>query len=1772
MRKVSSLICVFIFFTQLVLAQGGLFEDKDVYIKDLKRFFDATKSQNTINIGNRFEQEVWNNAAIDDINKEHIRSISKKMLDKGYTANLQFTLMCNSLMAALQNQEMKPDLLLHFLETMEKTVDYQEVAVLNAYFQVSITFFQKRALFDYYNNSCFIKGGTFDFIYAGTIAYVPNENQDPSQEPPVVEEAKPIEEEAVSTDVSASILMSGSTQPTVEGPSIKFENIDIQLNSRFDTATIQKTEGTFMFANRLFVGNKGKFDWSILGNDVAEIYVNIKEYNFNTTNNNLSFENVDFYYPSKLENPIVGLFEFKSARRASPDKASYPRFTSLSNNVELKHLHKNIVYTGGFGLEGKRFSSRNLENRPASLFYNDGRNQFQTFANQYFFGDSVITSDPTSIIIFVGSDSIWHPGVAFTFQTNKEKVIFHRDRGPFKNSLFHDTYHKLEFSVDLVTWDLKSDSINFDIFAAKSQIPAMFKSMSYFSDKEFTKLQSINNFHPLRVLFNHMKITKSEILISEEILKKNKNITPTAFSGAMIDLKRKGFLEYEEISGNITLKPKAYHYMQSFIGKSDYDGIYIPSLSPVEKNATLDTKEYILKVRGVDRFYISDSSNVFAVPEDKIVKIFNDREVLYNGRLVAGIFDLKGRDFRFNYNDFLVSMEQIDTIKFIIQDDNAKEKKDKAHYLDNNLVYASGTMYVNKPDNKSGKKNLPEYPKFDASTGAYVYFNKKEILGGAYNRQVYFKIPPFKTDSVKGGDRKAIKFDGEFFSGDILPKFKETLIVMPDNSMGFKHKVPTDGYDVYGGKAKFYGTITLDHQGIRGDGELHYLSSKFYSNDFVFYRDSVIAQGQQAKIKESHVSEVYYPDVDIADYELKWVVKDDSMHLININHPFELYKKQISVEGSLNVTPKGLFGAGMMEIKKVNVIASHYEFKEENVEARHAVFNNKLPENPKPSISVNNMKINFYLKESYADLNPEIKGLASLEFPMNQFKTSIENARWDMAKKIITMDADENDLSKSFFYSTNPEDDSLVFNAAHATYDMTKNLIFIKGVPFIKVADTKIIPDSNSVTVYEDAQLKTLNDAIIIIDTTNGYHKLDKGKIEILSRRKFEGTARYPYINSGGDTMKIYFSNFYTDVLRKGRRDSVAYTSSDAIIKESEKFYIAPKILYKGKSKLIAPNKLLAFDGKVKIDLKAKGLRTDWFPYINDGTSGDVVIMLEKQKDKKEEKVLAKQVSEAGNTEENTETEEEEILGKLNTGLYYESGTNELYSAIVSTKRSETDEEVFSATGQLIFDTHTNSFNIGSPKKLKKEAIAGNYYSYNDTSSILIADGKFTLMKGDQNFGITSVGEARGSIAKNAFAANLLISLKMNMPPKALEIMAKKIIEITEIAPPLAVDSITQHEESMTMAKLANLENDKVAKEYDKNYVENAFYKPLNKYSSKLGEGICLSNVHMNWNHQHKAWHNKTHLKLSNILQTDINYKIKGYLEVKKSDNGDMLTLFLHPRSDVWFFINYQPGRLSLLSSEPEFVKAVTEKSKGESGTPMIYTFVQSDFTEKQQFLKEFWKNYLGKEYNEEEEEKEVAEQVEGDLEETAPTPAAVEATPVMEAVSDSVTAVPVKTETKAKKKEKKPKKKKDDITSEEENPAPVEPEKTDETKKEETPAPVEATPTPVEPEKAEEPKKEEEKAVEAANPSPVDAKPKKKQKKSKKKKDDITSEEENPAPVEPEKAEETKKEETPAPVEATPTPVEPEKTEEPKKEDENPSTEPAPTDSKGKKKKEKKK
>ncbi|MEQ9564607.1 MAG: hypothetical protein RLN85_02080, partial [Pseudomonadales bacterium] len=190
-------------------------------------------------------------------------------------------------------------------------------------------------------------------------------------------------------------------------------------------------------------------------------------------------------------------------------------------------------------------------------------------------------------------------------------------------------------------------------------------------------------------------------------------------------------------------------------------------------------------------------------------------------------------------------MPQIDSMRMTVplRDSTKADAGFEQVTLQNELTETSGTLYLNSPDNRSGVRQNNRYPYFNSDSEAIVYFDGKEILNGAYDKSVKFIIPPFEVDSLERKDGESISFEVTFNSGGIFPTFPETLHIQEDRSLGFTHQIPDEGYNLYGTEAKTYEEIRLSSKGMRGYGQIDFLTTTIYSDDFIYYPDSVTTDG-----------------------------------------------------------------------------------------------------------------------------------------------------------------------------------------------------------------------------------------------------------------------------------------------------------------------------------------------------------------------------------------------------------------------------------------------------------------------------------------------------------------------------------------------------------------------------------------------------------------------------------------------------------------------------------------------------------------------------------------------------------------------------------------------------------------------------------------------------------------------------------------------------------------------------------------------------------------
>ncbi|PSR55031.1 hypothetical protein AHMF7605_16730 [Adhaeribacter arboris] len=1688
-----------------VLAQtqtAKSFQDPAQFIPQVKALMAPTRNENAIKVATQLEQ-VWSANALTSTQQAKVMDIAQKMQLKKMKARPYFENFFGALVSGINVQKLSGSKLDEFLNVTGESLDKDDVKGFENFLVTSYSFLNNKLIYKSGYNKLQAQTGSFSFEYRPGAQVSQKEIQAALPDimpvtaaPVVANDLPPIPETPTSIPASTSAeddFWSKASKPVKKAPAKKatvptkggaktfvkkasvakkteepakqkpavmepaytvpvtgavlvLQNADLKFSTPHDSLLLKEVSGAILLTRQTLVGSKGRYEWNEGGNTATATF---SGFHFDITKPGLKAEKVTLTHPTVLEKPVEGVWEYRSVKAAKGGESSYPKFISYTNNARLKSIGQGITYVGGISMAGKKIMTGALDKSLSNIIVEyEGKPRFKASAASYALSDSLISAEVASVVLYRGKDSISHPAMRLKYSKPRHLLTLISDAGSFKKSLFFDSYHQMEISAEMLTWNITKSQINFSIINAKNQVPARFDSKEYFTLDRWLAIQGTADFHPLKVAVSFAARQKTNQFYTSD-LARDVQIKEPIIRGAMSTLQKQGFIDYNGGTGLVTIKPKAWHYVSSSREKKDYDYITLSSLAPSGKNATIDLNKNELLVRGVEKFYFTgDSGAVYAVPDSNQVRILQNRNILFNGKVYASYFRFVGKQFTFDYKDFLVDMAKIDTIAFATRGKVKSMKGDdkvREQYLANHSNKSSGKLYLNRPDNKSGKKKTPGYPSFNALSPSYVYFDKPEILGGVYDTTVYFAIPPFKMDSLNSSKPNTVSFKGRFHSGGIFPDFNTTLGIMPDQSLGFEYQIPKNGFEAYGGKGKFYNKLTMSFKGLQGSGELKYLTTTLQSNAFTFYQDKTLTLGTKATVAEGNMGDAYFMQADFKQYALEWLPKRDTMNISTTTEPIAMYGNKFKYQGIVIVTPKGFAGDGELQSTDAIISSPVLNFSKTRFTGKHATFEAKSKTPNKPVVRATDVKLEFDLNDLYATFSPEKAGFASTAFPFAQFKTSLSGGKYDFKKKIVTLNQPKGATAdKAYFVSTNPDHGNLKFSASSGTYDIAKQTLEIGGVPYIASADAHIVPDSGQVFVNEKSDLRPFKHATVI-DTVNKYHKLYQGEIDVISRTEYRGKAFFDYANADAQTFKLQFGNFamhhmkaeevkpevqprkysaseliaaanaaenpkvpapvvkksllqkiglsktkkastpstetklaLTDSLateptkeaiaqaapkksrkqvkaekhaqkeivtasadssssnllasaepvrvssRKKRKaptfDTSPYTSAVATIEESDQFFLAPNVQFKGNATMNSNKEHLDFNGFIKLGFAKEAGASEWMPYIASNVNPkEVKINIDNSK---------------GNEE-----------GATITGLHISSTSGKLYPTFGSKKVDEADLDVFTIDGVLSFDKANHQYKLGKAKQANAEAYEGNLMTFNDATSEARYEGKFNLIQSTKTLGLTTSGNIKAKTNQNQYHFDAFMAFDVAMPESALATMATAITDNNGGAPE-AVDagSADLH------FKLAEFIGNKGVQDYIAKTASG--HVPLPSISPKLVHSLVFNNVQLHWSDTTQAWYSKGKLALSNILKKDVNAQIPGYIEIKRGPESDIVTIYLEPIPSLWYYISYADNMLTIASADDKVNGIISSKSSG--------SLAAGEGMEKTEFVNYFRKNYLG--------------------------------------------------------------------------------------------------------------------------------------------------------------------------------------------------------------------
>ncbi|GAC1378366.1 MAG: hypothetical protein NVSMB30_26270 [Hymenobacter sp.] len=1154
-----------------------------------------------------------------------------------------------------------------------------------------------------------------------------------------------------------------------------------------------------------------------------------------------------------------------------------------------------------------------------------------------------------------------HPGAQLKYYKGKQQLKLAREEGLYKTTPYSDSYHQLDIRTEALTWNLRQPTIDFAVLSSKNQQTADFESKEFFTNNRYQQLKSINRLHPLQMLVGYSQAHGNAKTINVADLARDLQTSEPNMRSAMAGLARDGYVAWNPQTGEVTILPKGAHYVASARDKKDYDHIAIKSLSGTGRNATLNLNTNELLVRGVDRFNFSDdSATVYVRPDSAIIRIQKNRNLDFSGAVVASAMRFKGHQFKFDYDGFYVDMAKIDSIVIRSEARDAKGRPTGKHAdfaLTNKGKFSTGRLHLNDPKNKSGRKKRGQYPAFDSKSGANVYFRNQGVLGGAYDSTMVFDIPPFKLDSLNGIGKASSGFDGTFRSGGILPDLKTRLTVQGDGSLGFVYDVPREGFPLYKGRGRVFDKVMMNGKGLQADGAITYQTGTFTSDDFVFYRDSVVTVGRTGNVVAKKADGVDIPKMNLpSGYLMHWDVRKDSMYLTTPRSgtPLRLYSaadpktKTITAynfTGTALLTPKNAGGAGRLDGPQSFIKSPEFTFKSESYSGRKAAFSIKSAEENKPALATTDVSFDYDLQKGYADFKREEGSKASIDLPYSRFKTTLSGGRWDFRKKQVKLRMAANtDSTNSYFYSTNPAQLGLKFKAATGVYDLAKYRMQVGGVPHIAAADAWIVPDSGKVSILANGRIQRFKNAGIVLDSLSKFHKLYNGNVEVLTKVSFAGSADY-VIKTARDSAALRFSNFEPDpaavmagrgmmrgLLRLGKDEPAPTagpgppTVATAVVNAVRKFQLTPRIGYRGNVLLHSQQRGFVFNGQVQLQFGKDRSSAAWIAVKDSIDPKNLTINLKDVK------------SEDG--------------APLVTGLFLSDQTNKIYPLYAAPVAVAADVPLFKVDGKLHYDDKKGVYTISRNDASDVNAYEGSVLTYTDATNALSFRGPMTFIKSNRDYKMMGSGVGAANPDSARYAVDALLGIDINLPPKAVDIMAAELGRVTKGLPEAQDGSPNE------LYKLGQFIGNKGVEAYT---MRKGTTDPLLSLSPQFLHTLMLSKVNLRWNEKRHAWYSVGKLGLAGAGKQALNALIDGFVEIRRENGADVVVLYLEPEPQSWYFLKYANNLLMTKAQNEDFNAEISSKAKGDYNTATSYGAYPGDFADVDAFRSHFLKDYLGK-------------------------------------------------------------------------------------------------------------------------------------------------------------------------------------------------------------------
>jgi hypothetical protein len=601
-----------------------------------------------------------------------------------------------------------------------------------------------------------------------------------------------------------------------------------------------------------------------------------------------------------------------------------------------------------------------------------------------------------------------------------------------------------------------------------------------------------------------------------------------------------------------------------------------------------------------------------------------------------------------------------------------------------------------------------------------------------------------------------------------------------------------------------------------------------------------------------------------------WKPDIDSMSISMLDKPFIFYDGNVNLNGNLDFIGNDLTGYGDILFETAEMKSKYYNFYSDSINSNLLDF--KLKETLESPAEVEISKaagvVDMIKREGRFLLNNKD---ATINFITSKYIAYIDSVVWKMDDKSIELSS-TNEEKTPWFVSTDPEQDSLRFQAGEAKYDLVSDKLDITKVLGIEVADAMIFPEGDQLEILDNGWMQGFDKSRVTIGIGKHEHTLENANIEIHSSKNYTGSAEYYYIDIDSIKHPIVLTSLYVDTLTNtsiGRGE----------ILPDEEFTLNPYFSFNGKVEVTGNSEFLRFQGY-------SGIQN----YCDDIDAGEIPI--------------------EGNVDPNNVTVKINNFDNLPefsfiyNGIY--SADSTYSAAFLSTNRDLIEYDFISAKGLITYDEPEACYSIGGDtiNGVKQDEVR----FYNDECR-LGAKGELKFYNPDKTVQIKAYGNIDYDMNVEIIQTQMVLGLNFNFNRLILDEIRQEL----EKASSKGVFGKESKIQKLGFSRILN-------KPYGSdNGLLSSFGKDLPK---ELQFTILFSDLELFWDADENLFlsNEDDGVGIHNFNGHVINKFFNGRVEIKKRKSGDEITFYIVTQNGKYFYFSYRNNVLNFYTNHREIM------------------------------------------------------------------------------------------------------------------------------------------------------------------------------------------------------------------------------------------------------------